>query len=135
MNPAEISRHLSSCGIRPSPQRSAVYGYLCKYRNHPTAETIFRALSPDFPTLSRTTVYNTLKLFVERHAVQAVLIEDGELRFDADTTVHGHFKCECCGRIYDFPLPDPSILPTAGEGFQVEKRHLYYLGICKDCGK
>ena len=32
--------------------------------NHPTVETIYKELIDEIPTLSKTTVYNTLKQFV-----------------------------------------------------------------------
>ena len=51
--------------IKPSVQRLAVMKFLIKRRNYPTAEDIYTALYPQIPTLSKTTVYNTLKLFVD----------------------------------------------------------------------
>ena len=36
--------------------------YLMAHRTHPTVDEIYLALSPSIPTLSKTTVYNTLKL-------------------------------------------------------------------------
>ena len=52
---------LADAGIRPSIQRIAVYGYLCEHPVHPDVETVYDALNPIYPTLSKTTVYNTLK--------------------------------------------------------------------------
>ena len=59
--PYDISSLLSGRGIRPSAQRIAVLKALLDFRVHPTAEQIFEVLSPTMPTLSLTTVYNTLK--------------------------------------------------------------------------
>jgi Fur family peroxide stress response transcriptional regulator len=44
-------------------------------------------------TLSKTTVYNSLKLFLKRGIVQELTIEEKEVRYDADTRPHAHFKC------------------------------------------
>jgi len=57
---------LNAVGIRPSVQRVAVYAYLCEHPVHPTVETVYSALSSDYPTLSKTTIYNTLRLFEEK---------------------------------------------------------------------
>ena len=57
---------LSEAGVRPSVQRVAVYSYLCEHPVHPTVETLYASLSPEYPTLSKTTIYNTLKLFEEK---------------------------------------------------------------------
>jgi len=62
---AETAEYLTSCGVRPSPQRVAVMEYLMTHHTHPTVDAIYAALSGTMPTLSRTTVYNTLKLLVD----------------------------------------------------------------------
>ena len=43
-------------------QRIAIMEYLMEHPIHPSADDIYTALSPSMPTLSKTTVYNTLKL-------------------------------------------------------------------------
>jgi Fe2+ or Zn2+ uptake regulation protein len=111
----------------------AVLKYLCDHRTHPTAETIFGALSPRFPTLSRTTVYQTLEKLYEKGLAQKILIEDGEMRFDADMSNHGHFKCVSCGDVYDFFYSSDYALPKMEDGFEVQEQHLYYKGRCPKC--
>ena len=54
--------------IKPSMQRIAIMEYLMNHPIHPSADDIYTALSPSMPTLSKTTVYNTLKLFSEQGA-------------------------------------------------------------------
>lgn len=132
-NTALVTQRLLEKNIRPSLQRMAVYGYLLDNHTHPTADAIYSALSPSMPTLSKTTVYNTLRQFVECGLVQSVTIEDGELRYDADTSNHVHFKCVKCGGIYDvmekIELP-PEKIP---QGFTVEKTQTNVWGKCSLC--
>ena len=47
--------------IAPSMQRVKILEYLRNYKIHPTADMIYQALLDEMPTLSKTTVYNTLK--------------------------------------------------------------------------
>ena len=126
-------------GLSPSPQRVAIYDFLRKNAIHPTVDTIYQAVLNDLPTISRTTVYNTVKRLASAGLVQEVIIEDGELRYDADISSHGHFKCLACGEVYD-------LFPPAGEdmveeirglppGFTVKQLHLCCRGICARCGK
>lgn len=89
VNTGELLRQY---GIRPSVQRVAVMDYLLAHRTHPTAEEIYEALAPQIPTLSKTTVYNTLSLLVERGAAAYIAIDPRRARFDGDTSVHGHFS-------------------------------------------
>lgn len=128
----EGARLLRSAGVKPSHSRMAVYRYLYENRNHPTVDLIYQALLPDFPTLSRTTVYNSLKLFVDQGLVKPVLIENGELRYDADTSFHGHAKCLGCDTVTDIRLDAPESLP-APDGFEVIDAHLYFRGLCTHC--
>ena len=130
-----IAEKLKTYAIRPSVHRLAIYRYLDEKRNHPTAEMIYQALAPDNPTLSRTTVYNTLKTFVQNSAVQEVIIEDGEMRYDADMTKHAHFKCKECGAVHDFFFVPHQYLPQLDPGFEIQAVHVNFKGLCPDCRK
>lgn len=130
---------LQEAGIRPSVQRVAVYKYLCQNPIHPDVETVYSDLAPDYPTLSKTTVYNTLKLFEEKNIVQSLKIEDDKLRFDAEMKSHIHFKCVECGKIIDIFAPEgspdiskncKSYLP---EGFSMKKHQTTIWGNCSNC--
>lgn len=111
----------------------AVYGYLATHPTHPTADTIYTALAPSIPTLSKTTVYNTLKQFAKASLIQTITIEDGELRFDADTSNHLHFKCTECGEVYDVFSTikiSENILP---KDFCIQKTQTNIWGLCANC--
>jgi Fe2+ or Zn2+ uptake regulation protein len=128
-----IPEFLRQNGIKPSLLRIKVFEYLIKYRNHPTVDDIYKELVNEIPTLSKTTIYNTLNLFVEKKITQLIVIEEKETRYDADTGLHAHFKCEKCGKIYDIPVDITGIKVTGLEDFKVVERHIYFKGICKDC--
>ena len=89
-----VYNHLIGYNIKPSVQRIAVMDYLLKHRTHPSVEEIYSALSGDMPTLSKTTVYNTLKLFAEQGAAQMLTIDEKNVCFDGDTSLHAHFLCK-----------------------------------------
>ncbi|SKC41203.1 Fur family transcriptional regulator [Maledivibacter halophilus] len=129
----EIDEYLKRNDIKPSYQRIKIFHYLMKYRNHPTVDMIYQELVKEIPTLSKTTVYNTLKLFIEKKIVSLINIEDNETRYDADTSFHGHFKCRKCNEVYDIKTNMPIIEEL--DDFNVEEYHLYIKGICKKCVK
>lgn len=128
----EIKEYLVKQGVKPSYSRLKVMEYLMKYRNHPTADEIYCELIKEIPTLSKTTVYNTLNLFVEGKLVVPVSIEGNEIRYDATVEEHGHFKCESCGDVTDFPIKQEAF-PNALEGYTISNKHVYYKGICPKC--
>ena len=128
-----IGDYLKENNIKPSYFRIKVMEYLLKYKNHPSADQIYKKLVVDIPTLSKTTIYNILNLFLEKKIVQPIVIEENETRYDADIRIHGHFKCEVCGTIYDLPI-DISTLKVEGlDKFQVNESHIYFKGICYKC--
>ena len=92
-NYLQTHRYLLQYSIKPSVQRTAVMDYLLKNRTHPTIDEIYSALSPSMPTLSKTTVYNTLNLFLEKGAVQQLVIDEKNARYDIDMSLHAHFIC------------------------------------------
>lgn len=126
--------YLQNFGIKPSLQRIAIAEYLLDNRTHPTVDDIYNALYIKVPTLSKTTVYNTLKLFAEQGAVLALVIDDKNVRFDIDTSCHAHFQCCGCNRVFDIPLEKTELLQvTQIDDLLITESHLYYKGYCKDC--
>lgn len=126
--------YLQSYGIKPSLQRIAIVDYLIENRIHPTIDDIYNALYIKVPTLSKTTVYNTLKLFAEQGAVLALAIDEKNIRFDIDTSCHAHFQCCSCGKVYDIPISESELLQVRQIGdLQVKESHLYYKGYCGSC--
>jgi Fur family peroxide stress response transcriptional regulator len=58
----DLKEKLKKKNINLSYQRLKVLEYLTQVRTHPTVDQIFTDLQKDISTLSKTTVYNTLKL-------------------------------------------------------------------------
>ena len=134
MNSQSVNTYLQSFGIKPSQQRLAVMEYLLTHKTHPTAEEIYQHLSPSMPTLSRTTVYNTLRLLSEYGAAIMIDIDERNKRFDGDTSIHGHFLCTECGRIHDIRFNEQNILFDNNiDGHQVRSMQILYKGCCKQC--
>ena len=128
--------YLHKYNIKPSTQRIAIMQYLLDHCcTHPTATQIYDALSPAMPTLTKATVYQSLKLFVVHKAILMITINEYNVHFDADISPHAHFLCKRCGCIYDLPLPPgmKCVVPTLLEGHMISEMHLYYKGTCWNC--
>ncbi len=133
-NPAEkASELLRAHGVRPSHQRVHVLGHLLAHPEHPTVEAIHAALLPSMPTLSKTTVYNTLGVLCQAGLVRMVKIEGHEARYDAVLSEHGHCRCDRCGRIDDFEIDIGLLIRTLPEGFRIRQRDVYLHGLCRAC--
>jgi Fe2+ or Zn2+ uptake regulation protein len=130
-----LTNQLKSKIIRPSYQRIKVLEFLHQKGGHPTVDEIYRALSVEIPSLSKVTIYNTLRIFVEAGLLRVVDIDDGEKRYDITLTNHGHFQCEICGTIYNFKV-NIDQLPIEGLGqFEITQKNVYFKGLCPNCLK
>lgn len=129
----DLSNELTTRKIRPSYQRVKVLDYLIKNQCHPTVDQIFNDLHKEIPTLSKSTVYNTLHSFIEVQLIRVITIEDNEARYDIITKNHGHFKCESCGTIYNFTINIDDFATDELTNFQVHDKNVYFKGICPRC--
>ncbi len=135
MNNQELAAALSEKGLRPTTQRVAVYRYLLTNPIHPTADKIFQSLRAEYPSFSRTTIYNSLHSLLEARLIRTVNIEAEEQRFDGNPDDHGHFKCERCGRLYDFNIEPHLLEDMCPTGFRAQVQDVYITGICACCEK
>ena len=121
--------------IKPSLQRIAIMSYLMEHYTHPTVDEIYQALAQTIPTLSKTTVYNTLRLLSDHGAVQTLTIDERNTCYDALTEPHAHFLCKKCGHIYDLPALAPAVdaMEETLQGHTVQEVHHDYKGVCKQC--
>jgi Fe2+ or Zn2+ uptake regulation protein len=127
---------LAQKGLKSTYQRILILDYLHANSNkHFTAELIYEKLSKRAPTLSLTTVYNTLSSFVEAGLVSAITITGTEVRYELTTTPHHHLLCKQCGRIIDINIKCPNANRKNIQGYKIDEVHGYFKGICKDCLK
>jgi Fur family transcriptional regulator, peroxide stress response regulator len=128
-----FSSELVKNNIRPSIQRIKVLEYLLKNPCHPSVDSIFTDLQSEIPTLSKTTIYNTLNLLIEAGLIKVLNIADYEARYDMITENHGHFKCDKCGTILNFNIDIDSFEAEDLNGFKVLEKNVYFKGVCPKC--
>ncbi len=135
-----VIERLKNKGVTLTPQRMAIFKYLIKSRDHPTADEIYNKIRKKYPTISRATVYSTLKLLVELGEIQELSIRKrGKACFDPITKLHHHLLCRKCGKVIDIELDCPKNCPIikTGEiqGCKVEEVQAYLYGLCPKCAK
>ena len=123
--------------IRYSKKREAILNLIQGTSCHPSAEWVYQQLRPLHPDLSLGTVYRNLAFFQEHGLVQSVGVVQGQERFDAITSPHSHFVCNCCGTVLDLPdiRPERELERTVSTqyGFAVERCELTFYGLCPNC--
>lgn len=128
---AQLIEILTEAGIRPSAQRLSVLEYLTGTTCHPSADRIYEDVHAMQPTLSRSTVYNTVKLFLDKGVIETVAGDSSECRYDYFHKPHAHFQCRQCRKVYDIPF-DMDTISHPG-GFDIEHSVLVFTGLCPDC--
>jgi len=135
MQDIKIRDYLSQNGIRPMNKRVKIMNYIVSRRNHPTADMIYLELANEIAGLSKTTIYNALNLFVQEGIARALHIDSNELRYDADISQHGHFKCKECGEVFDFSLNKEMLQDLRLKNFILDDYQFSIKGICSICNK
>ena len=133
MDLKEITKLLLNSEIKPSYPRLRIYKFLDDNKVHPTVDFIFTELVDEIPTLSKTTVYNTLKLFEDKDLIYSINIGENEKRYEVIEHDHAHFRCISCDQIYDIPYETESLLGPDFRDFQVNKKEIFLSGICPKC--
>ena len=124
---------LKDHSIKITSQRLEILKYLDEHHTHPNVEEIYSELKKKHPSLSRTTVYNSLEILKKNKIVQSLTISGSELRYDIEESLHHHFLCKKCGAILDISITCPNMDRTLDGGHRVEEVQGYFKGICKNC--
>jgi Fur family transcriptional regulator, iron response regulator len=114
---AILERH----GVRPTSQRVRIAEILLAEPRHLTAEQILGTLKESQGRVSKATVYNTLKLFVEQGLVRPIHTDPERCVYDSMMAPHHHFQDLDTGEMYDIQPEDLSFakLPPLPPGTEM----------------
>ena len=122
---------------RYSKKREAIYNALTATHEHPSAETLYQQLKPQYPDLSLATVYRNLKEMVAQGDAIIVGTVDGKERFDSCHHPHAHLLCKGCGCVIDIELAQGLETQCRGveneHAFSIDPYGVHFTGLCKDC--
>lgn len=135
----ETKDYLIAHGIKASIQRIVVMDYLLTHKTHPSIGQIYKDLLPVIPSLSKTTLYNMLKLFAQKKVALQLQLDEKNLLFDGDVRPHAHFQCLRCGKVFDIfsdTLPEIEAITRNKIGdLTIVSTDLSYHGYCKKCSE
>lgn len=126
---------LRNQGYKATPQRIAIAQTVLRSKNHPSAETIHEEVLRIHPTVSLSTVYNTLHILRDMNFLNE-LIFSGTTRYDPNVSLHINMICNQCGKIID--VEDPSLEESITniakkKGFKITGQRVDIYGVCKPC--
>src|SRR5688572_6572612 len=103
--------------INPTHQRIEIAHALFSRGEHLSADQVLAIVNDRYSETSKATVYNTLKLFLEKKLVREVIVDPNRVFYDPNTEPHHHLYNVDTGQLADIdasrieisglpPLPD-----------------------------
>lgn len=91
-------------------------------QEHLSAEQILALVNAREAETSKATVYNTLKLFLEKKLIRELVVDPARIVYDPNTEPHHHLYDVATGRLTDIPAADIRVLglPPLPEGTVAE---------------
>ena len=117
-----ISDHLRQHGIAPTHQRIEIAHALYSRCEHMSADQILAVVNTRHSETSKATVYNTLRLFLEKNMIREVIVDPSKVFYDPNTAPHHHFYNMATGELTDIPADNLVVagLPTPPAGMQTD---------------
>lgn len=101
MQRGEIADMLREHGIAPTHQRIEIAGVLFARHEHLSADQLLAIVNARYSEVSKATVYNTLRLFLEKKLVREVIVDPTRVFYDPNTAPHHHFYNLANGELTD----------------------------------
>jgi Fur family iron response transcriptional regulator len=98
-----VAERLRAHGITPTHQRTQIANVLFERCEHLTADRILGLVNARYAESSKATVYNTLKLFVEKKLIRELIVDSTCVMYDPNIEPHHHFYDVETGRLTDIP--------------------------------
>jgi len=133
-----IAKVLGDNGYKATPQRLCVARRVLEANDHPSAQNIYEDVRRANPTVSLSTVYNTLTLLRRLNLVHETLGPDSGRRFESNTRPHINLVCTRCGEIQDVDEPlmeDALARLQAITGFTRTDQCIDVHGVCSRCAR
>lgn len=103
---------LRSAGVPVTHQRIEIARVLFSAPVHLSADQIWASVREHSPDVSRATVYNTLRLFSEKHLVRELFVDPQRIVYDSTTSPHFHLYNMDTGEARDLADDELRILGT-----------------------
>lgn len=98
-----VATLLRSHGVTPTHQRIEIAHVLFEQCEHLSADQILARVNVRHAEASKATVYNTLRLFLEKGIVRELVVDPSRVFYDPNTAPHHHFYDVVSGRLTDIP--------------------------------
>ena len=123
-------------GLPVTHQRQVVYEAVIASHGHHSPEDIYAAVRRRIPSISRATVYNNLRLFIECGLLREVTPHSPTIRVDGNLTHHHHLVCSRCKSVQDIKgefIDFTRLSRQVPAGFDLTQPLIEVFGLCRRC--
>jgi len=128
---------ITRAGYRVTRQRALVLDAVCAGQGHTTLSEVFGRVLREDRSVSRSTVYRALHMFVDAGVVVLADTGGAEPWYEvAHAAPHHHLHCRQCGWEQEITADDLSSVENTVRdrfGFQMNMDHLVLFGLCAMC--
>jgi len=98
-----LADRLLAAGLKPTPQRMQIAQVLLDRPQHLSAEQVLTRVRRRGGTISKATVYNTLRAFADHGLLRTIVVDPERVFFDSTPTAHHHFFDLASHALHDIP--------------------------------
>lgn len=137
---ASFQTYLDTNDQRYTTQKKEIVDAIIQRNDHFEVDAFISEMYANGQSLSRATVYRTIRQLLDAKLIQKITTQDGKVYYECNENRqhHDHIICNQCGKIYE--IKDKIIEIKIQEEceklhFKPEYRSLHIYGDCIDCQK
>jgi Fur family peroxide stress response transcriptional regulator len=123
-------------GMAATHQRKIIFEAVVASPGHYSPEQIYVVVKRRVPSVSLATIYNNLRLFVEKGLLREVSPHASTLRVDGNLESHHHLVCTRCKSVQDIAggfIDFKRLARRAPGGFDLTEPLIEVFGLCQRC--
>jgi len=131
-------KYLDENGKRRTPERFKILELVLAFNKNFSIEDLSHSVESQNFFVSKSTLYNTVDLFVQSGILRRVNIENGSCHYERVENVNYiHLKCEVCGKLKFVKDLNFMAYMNARKfvAFTTSYYNLMVYGICNDCAR
>lgn len=117
-------------------QRQIILNTLQRLKSHPSVDVLCAEIYKQHPTISKATVYRTLRVLTAEGVIKKIAVSGDVARFDGCADTHYHFACKNCDKIFDLDMDcvnEIDNMVQAKYGVKVDGHEILFSGTCDEC--
>jgi Fe2+ or Zn2+ uptake regulation protein len=136
LSPGQFRELAAKHGLAVTHQRQLVFEAVIASHGHYSPEDVYAVVRRRIPSISLATVYNNLRLFIERGLLREVTPHASTLRVDGNLQPHNHLVCIRCKSVQDIEgefVDFDRLSRQLPDGFDLSQPLIEVFGLCRRC--